>query len=146
MAKKYQVNGMVRLVNRLTMQLMRWNIARPHAYLLTVRGRKTGKEYSVPVTILEQAGKRYLVPPYGEVNWVRNARVAGRVILTRGKYSETCSISQVSPEDSAPVLKEYLTVEPITRPYFDAGPDSPWEAFVADASRHPVFVLEKEIL
>ncbi len=114
-----------------------------HRYLLTVRGRKTGKEYSAPVTLIERSGKRYLVAPYGEMNWVRNARAAGRVTLARGKRSETLSIAQVSPEESAPVLKEYLAVEPITGPYFDARLDSPLEAFVAEAPRHPVFLLLK---
>jgi hypothetical protein len=72
---------------------------------------------------------------------VRNASAAGCVTLARGKRSETLSITQVSPEESAPVLKEYLAIEPITRRYFDAGPDSPLQAFVAEASRRPVFLL-----
>ena len=31
---------------------------------------------------------------------------------------------------------------PITRPFFDAAPDAPIQAFEAEASRHPVFRLE----
>jgi hypothetical protein len=37
------------------------------------------------------------------------------------------------------VLKEYLKQVPIVQPYFDATPDSPLEAYVAEAARHPVF-------
>ena len=140
-ARTYRVNAIVRMVNRLSRALIERGMGPEHRYVLTVRGRKTGKEYSAPVTLIEQGGKRYLVAPYGEMNWVRNARAAGRVTLARGGRSQTLSIVQVSAAESAPVLKAYLAVEPITRPYFDAKPDSPLEAFVAEASRHPVFAL-----
>ncbi len=141
MAKTYHVNSIVRFVNRLSGALIERGMGPKHRYLLTVRGRKTGKAYSAPVTLVERDGKRYLVAPYGEMNWVRNARAAGRVTLTRGKRSETLAISQVSPEESAPVLKAYLVLEPITRPYFDVKPDSPLDEFISEAPRHPVFVL-----
>ncbi len=142
MAKTYRVNFIVRVVNRLSRALIERGMGPKHRHILTVRGRKTDREYSAPVTLVERDGKRYLVAPYGEMNWVRNARAAGRVRLTRGNSSETLSISQVSPEESAPVLKAYLAPEPITRPYFDAKPDSPLEAFIAEAPRHPVFLLK----
>lgn len=142
MLRTYQVNSVVRIVNRLSRALIERGLGPKHRYCLTVRGRKTGKEYSAPVTLVEQDSKRYLVAPYGEMNWVRNARAAGSVTLTRGQSSETLSISQVSSAEGAPVLKAYLALEPITRPYFEAKPDSPFEAFIAEAPRHPVFVLK----
>ena len=37
------------------------------------------------------------------------------------------------------MLKRYATQVPVTRPYFDATPDSPPEAFAAEVRRHPVF-------
>jgi hypothetical protein len=52
MAKQYQVNGMVRFVNRMIARMIRWNIAPAGTYLLTVRGRKTGKEYTAPVLLI----------------------------------------------------------------------------------------------
>jgi len=41
------------------------------------------------------------------------------------------------------VLKKYVTELPITRPYFDARPESPLEAFEAETQRHPVFRLKE---
>jgi hypothetical protein len=93
------------------------------------------------VTLVEEDGQRWLVAPYGEVNWVRNARTAGQVTLTRGHHCETVSIVELSPIEQAPILKEYLRRVPIVRPFFDARVSSPLEAFVAEASRHPVFRL-----
>ena len=45
-------------------------------YLLTVRGRKSGRLRTVPIVLLEQDGKRYLAATYGSVNWVYNLRAA----------------------------------------------------------------------
>ncbi len=81
--------------------------------------------------------------PFGEVNWVRNARIAGQVTLARRGHSETVSIIELGPEESAPVLQKYLTDVPYVQPYFDVQPDSPLEAFVAEAPRHPVFLIQK---
>jgi hypothetical protein len=70
---------------------------------------------------------------------VRNAQGAGQVTLSRGRHTETMAIAERGPEAAAPVLKQYVTELPITRPFFDATPDAPLEAFVAEAHRLPVF-------
>jgi hypothetical protein len=70
---------------------------------------------------------------------VRNARAAGQVTLSRGRHTETVAIAELGPEEAAPVLKQYVTELPITRPFFDAKLDASLEAFVAEAHRHPVF-------
>ena len=137
--KKYQVNMQVKFVNSFMRSLLRMGIGPTHTYLLTVAGRKTGISYSTPVTVVEDGGRRWLVAPYGEVAWVRNARAAGEVLLTRRGRRERVSILSVGAEESAPVLKKYIALEPITRPFFKAGADSPVEAFQAEATKHPVF-------
>ncbi len=139
MAKTYQVTSQARFFNRLFGAFIRLGIAPESNYLLTVRGRKTGKQYSTPVALVEQDGQRWLVSPYGETNWVKNARAAGEVMLSRRGHTETVRIQEAAPEESAPVLKPYLQREALTRPYFDVQPDAPLEAFIAEAPRHPVF-------
>jgi deazaflavin-dependent oxidoreductase (nitroreductase family) len=141
MAKQYEVNSMVRFVNRIMIRLNRWGIAAPNSYVLTVRGRKTGKAYAAPVLLVEENGQRWLVSPYGEVSWVRNARAAGEVTLSRQGRSETLKIREADPQESAPILKHYINREKIVRPYFDVPSNAPLEAFAAEAPRHPVFQL-----
>jgi hypothetical protein len=85
-----------------------------------------------------------LVAPYGEGGWVRNARAAGRVTLSRGGRSERVAIFEVQPAEAAPVLRRYVAQVPITKPYFDVGPDSSLDAFLAEAPRHPVFRVVPE--
>jgi deazaflavin-dependent oxidoreductase (nitroreductase family) len=104
--------------------LLRLGVTPPHTYLLTVRGRKSGRLHSTPVTLVEEAGNRWLVAPYGEVGWVRNARAAEQVALTRSRRLETVRIEELSAEDAAPVLKKYLAQVPVVRPFFDVTPKS----------------------
>lgn len=142
MAAIYRLGAARRLANALIRGLLRLGLGPPRTYLLTVRGRKTGRPLSTPVTLVEAEGRRWLVSPYGEVAWVRNARAAGRVALARGGHGETVTVRELAPTESAPVLKRYVSEVPITRPYFDVRPDSPLDAFVAEAPRHPVFLIE----
>ena len=139
MAKTYKVTPFIRLINRFMRIMIRLGIAPRGTVLLTVKGRKTGKLYSTPVLLVEEGPERWLVSPYGEVNWVRNARAAGQVTLSTRGGSETVPIVELEPEESAPILKTYITQEAIVRPYFDVASNAPVEAFEGEAPRHPVF-------
>ena len=139
MAKRYRLGIGRRLVNRLVRALLALGGRPRHTYLLTTRGHASGKRRSTPVTLVEQEDDRWLVAPYGEVGWVRNARAGGTVTLTRGRRSETVAIVELDRQEAAPVLKAYVARVPITRPFFDAGPTSGLAVFRAEADRHPVF-------
>jgi deazaflavin-dependent oxidoreductase (nitroreductase family) len=113
----------------------------PRSYLLTTRGRKTGRPRTNPVVPVEHGGRRWLVAPYGPVSWVHNARATGRVSLTRRRDTRDYTIREVPPDEAGPVLQRYIRIAPSTRPYFQAGKDSAVGDFVAEADRHPVFEL-----
>ncbi|MFN2237161.1 MAG: nitroreductase family deazaflavin-dependent oxidoreductase, partial [Anaerolineales bacterium] len=89
-------------------------------------------------------GKRWLVSPYGEVNWVKNARAAGEISLLRNGKTDILKIKELSLVESAPILKGYITSQGIVRPYFEVQPDSPLQDFEAEAPYHPVFLLEEK--
>jgi deazaflavin-dependent oxidoreductase (nitroreductase family) len=139
MAWTYRRSPWRRAANALIRALLRVGLAPPRTYLLSVQGRVSGRVYSTPVTLVEGAGERWLVAPYGEVAWVRNARAAGEVRLSRGRRVEVLRIAEASPDVAAPVLRRYAKEVPITRPFFDASPDADLAAFAAEAPRHPVF-------
>lgn len=143
MAATYRLTPTRRAANRLVRLLLRVGLMPGPTYLLAVRGRRTGRLLSTPVTLVEDGGERWLVAPYGDVAWVRSARAAGRVTLTRGRRVEDVAIRELAPADAAPVLRLYVTRVPITRPYFDVTPASPLAAFQTEAPRHPVFRLER---
>jgi deazaflavin-dependent oxidoreductase (nitroreductase family) len=137
----YESSLVKRLFNGLMKAAIRLGIKPKDTWVLSVPGRKTGKVHSTPVTLVEEGGRRWLVAPYGVVDWVKNARAAGKVGLRRGKHAEIVPVRELGPEEAAPVLKMYVERVPHPRPYFDNGPDAPAEAFVAEAGRHPVFLL-----
>jgi len=142
MAKTYHVNFADRMEAALLTTLLRAGVKMGTTSLLTVRGRKSGQPHTVPVVLVEQNGERWLVAPYGVVQWVRNIRAAGTATLTRGRRSETISVTELPQHEAAPVLKEYLLhVSGGVRLYFDAKRDSPLEAFEREAPRHPVFQI-----
>lgn len=138
--KQYQPGRWRRLENVVMSILVRSGVV-PSSYLLTTKGRKTGRLRSNPVTIVEHAGRRWLVAPYGPVSWVRNARAAGHVSLTRRLTTDYYVIREASATEAGLVLRRYLAVATATRDYFDADKDDPVERFVAEADRHPVFEL-----
>jgi deazaflavin-dependent oxidoreductase (nitroreductase family) len=141
MTKTYRLGRARRLINTLATGLLRVGLVGRHTYLLSVTGRRSGQTRSTPVVLLERNG-RWLVSPYGQVNWVLNLRAAGRATLSRGRHHERITVREVGPTESAPVLQEYLARARVCRPFFDASPDSPIDAFVAEAGRHPVFRIE----
>jgi len=113
----------------------------PSTYLLTTRGRKTGRPHTNPVTVVTSDGRRRLVAPYGPVSWVHNARAAGQVTLRRRLQVREYAVREVAAQEAGPVVKHYVRVATATRPYFQATKDAPVGAFVAEANRHPVFEL-----
>ena len=56
--------------------------------LLTVRGRKSGLPRTTPVTICEYGLRRGFISPFGETQWVRNLRAAGRASVRLGSRRE----------------------------------------------------------
>jgi deazaflavin-dependent oxidoreductase (nitroreductase family) len=141
MAKTYRLSFGARLINSMFRLMTRLGLGASYRYILTVPGRKTGRLYSTPVDAIEVEGDRWLVAAYGPVSWVRNARAAGEVTLSRGGQSEKFSAVEPDAQTAVPVLRSYIDQIKVTRPYFDANPDSPDEAIAAELQRHAVFRL-----
>jgi len=139
--KPYRKSYWRRALNALVRPLARLGLTGPRTHLLTVPGRTTGKLWSTPVSIVEDGGERWLVAPYGERNWVKNARVAGWVGLRRGRSDERLAVEELSPADAVPVLRRYYELARVTRPFFDVSVSSTDAEWLAEAPRHPVFRL-----
>lgn len=145
MARMFEMSAPRRAANWTIARMLGLGLPLANSYLLTVPGRKTGTPHTTPVTLVEHDGRRYLVAPYGEVDWVRNARAAGKVTLSRGRVREHVAITELSPEQAAPVLRQYINEVPVVRPYFDADKDSSLAHFEAEAPRKPVFLLGEPV-
>jgi deazaflavin-dependent oxidoreductase (nitroreductase family) len=137
----YRNRPLRRLLNVFVRPLARLGLAGKRVHVLTVVGRKSGKRYSTPVSLVFLDGERWLVAPYGERQWVKNARAAGWVELTRARRTERLRVEEAGPEEAAPVLRAYLRSTPVTAPFFEAKRSSPLEKFAEEAHKHPVFRL-----
>jgi deazaflavin-dependent oxidoreductase (nitroreductase family) len=138
--RTYQRRRFHRFENAFTTALTRAGLV-PHSFVLTTVGRKSGRERHNPVTVVDVDGRRWLVAPYGVVPWVLNARAAGEVRLTRRLTTTGYAVREVGPDEAGRVLKEYVTVASVPRPYFVATVDDPPEAFAREADHHPVLEL-----
>lgn len=141
--KRYRVTWATRLINAPFSWLARRGLGADYRYVVTVKGRKSGRAYSTPVDAIEHDGRRWLVAAYGVTSWVRNARAAGEVQLSRGGEVQRMRVREADPAQAAPVLRRYLELVPVTRPYFAAGPDASLDALAAEAAEHPVFELDQ---
>ena len=113
-----------------------------HNYLLQVRGRKSGRVYSMPVNLLEIDGKKFLIAPRGRTQWVRNAESAGEITLKKGSYRQNFRLRPIPDADKPPLLKLYLDRFSTTvQSYFPVPAGSAHTAFLDFAANYPVFEL-----
>lgn len=113
-----------------------------HNYLLQVRGRKSGRVYSMPVNVLDVGGKRCLVAPRGRTQWVRNAEAAGEITLKKGRYRQSFRLRPIPDSEKPQLLKIYLDQFSTTvQRYFPVQAGSPPESFRDLAPHYPVFEL-----
>jgi deazaflavin-dependent oxidoreductase (nitroreductase family) len=129
-------------VNAVVRPLARAGLTGPRTHLLTVPGRTSGRLYSTPISLVELDGERWAVAPYGERNWVKNARAAGWVEIRRGRLCERLDAEEVTGDDAVRVLRRFYELTLVTRPFFDVTPESTQGEWLAEAPQHPVFRLE----
>lgn len=137
----------VRMANVLTRNLLRAGLpiygpGHSPMYLLTVRGRISGEPRTTPIATIEQDGNRYLMTPYGVVDWVRNLRSAGGATLTCGRRPEKFRAIELPVTEATVVLKRFIeTGNPIGR-FFEIAASASDEEFTRKAGTHPVFLVE----
>jgi deazaflavin-dependent oxidoreductase (nitroreductase family) len=157
MARPYRVTAYVRFSNAINASLVRLGLQMGSTSLLTVRGRKSGRPIKTPISIFVQEGKRYLIAPYGVVNWVRNLRAAGgKATLTRGRRIEKIDAIELEPTAAAPVFREAMRSGPEGIPavfvrmyirftlskYMTIAVDASLEDFEREVLAHPVFLVQ----
>ena len=96
------------VVNRAIRRLARLGLSPKGLRELRVRGRRTREWRTVAVNLLELDGARYLVAPRGTTEWVRNIRAARAGELRVGRRTEGFAIRELTDDEKAPVLREYL--------------------------------------
>jgi deazaflavin-dependent oxidoreductase (nitroreductase family) len=139
MERKHKVSRTERLGNVVARLLIRAGLGPSRMHLITVVGRATGKRRTTPLSVVEIDGQRWLVAPYSRAAWAQNVMASGSAILSRGRVTERVKLEPADAHDSAPVLKAYIRLEPMTRAAFKLDPEAGLEEFEAIAPKHTVF-------
>ncbi len=108
--------------------------------MLETKGRRSGQTRSVPVNIVDYEGRRYLVSPRGESEWVRNVRAAGGQAVFRHGKREPVRLQELPAAERAPIIQKYLAENAMaTKQHFGIDPKSGIAEFERIAALHPVF-------
>jgi deazaflavin-dependent oxidoreductase (nitroreductase family) len=130
--------------NRAVAALTRIGVSVWGSRILHVRGRTTGSWRTTPVNLLRHDGRRYLVAPRGQTQWVRNLRAAGGGELHVGRRVERFTATELPDQVKPPVLRAYLNRWgwEVGR-FFDGVSESADDAALLQiAPEFPVFALE----
>ena len=144
----YRKPGMLtrKLMNPFVVIMMRAGVSVWGSRILEVPGRTSGIPRRTPVNLLEFEGRRYLVSPRGQGQWVKNVRAnAGRLALLLGRRREELSADELPDPEKSPILRAYLRRWKMEVGVFFDGvtADSEEADLERIASDHPVFVLSE---
>jgi len=76
--------------------------------LVTIRGRKSGVDRTTPIAVIEISGRRWIWAPWGEVQWVRNLRAAGRATIEMRGRQEAVTATELDPEERIRFFRDVL--------------------------------------
>src|SRR5688572_9792718 len=131
-----------RIVNRAFGFMVKLGFGLSHNFLQEIRGRKSGRIYSTPVNVLEHNGKRYIVAPRGDTQWVRNVAVNQNATLVKGAKREDIRSRAIAAEAKPEILKAYLDQYKLTvQRYFPIPAGSSAKEFEPLVLRYPVFEI-----
>ena len=106
--RSLQIPWYVKPFNAIARPLLAMGIPMGPNALLTVRGRKSGLPRSTPVTIVEEAGRRWVFGVFGEAEWVRNLRVARRATVTARRRKEDVMAVEQGPDEAIAFFRDGL--------------------------------------
>ncbi|WP_328605093.1 nitroreductase family deazaflavin-dependent oxidoreductase [Amycolatopsis sp. NBC_00345] len=132
-----------RVSNEVVQKLTKLGVSVWGSRVLMVRGRKSGAVREVPVNLLPFEGKRFLVAPRGETQWVRNLRAAGEGQLRVGSRVQTFTYRELADDEKPAVLRRYLKRWKFEVGVFFDGvdADAPEEKLRDIAPGYPVFEI-----
>ncbi|HKS94846.1 MAG TPA: nitroreductase family deazaflavin-dependent oxidoreductase [Terriglobia bacterium] len=76
--------------------------------LVTIRGRKSGLPRTTPLAVIEVGGRRWVWAPWGESQWVRNLRAAGRATIAFRDQTEEVTATELDPTERVGYFRDVL--------------------------------------
>ena len=98
----------VGLFNPIARRLLRGGLPMGPNALLTVRGRSSGLDRTTPVAVASIGGHRWVIATFGDVNWARNLRAAGRATITVNRRPEAVDARELSASEAEAFYRDTL--------------------------------------
>jgi deazaflavin-dependent oxidoreductase (nitroreductase family) len=138
MMQRPRVPRRVRFFGRILKILLVAGIPLGPNRLVTIRGRNSGLPRTTPLAIIAVDGRRWVWAPWGEVQWVRNLRAAGRATIAARGRKEEVSATELDPTQRVGFFRDVLG------PHARGIPLGYWFIRVVDGVDldHPVEVAE----
>jgi len=76
--------------------------------LVTIRGRKSGLPRTTPLAVIAVNGRRWVWSPWGESQWVRNLRAAGRATIAARGRTEEVTATELDPTERVEYFRDVL--------------------------------------
>ena len=139
----------VALFNPIARRLLRGGIPLGPNALLTVRGRTSGLDRTTPVAVVSIDSRRWVIATFGETNWARNLRAAGKATVTLNRRAEPVAARELSATEAEAfyrdTLKPFVSSIPLGLGRFMLGSLLGAKEMLTDpqaaALHHPVFEL-----
>lgn len=98
----------ISIFNALSRPLLAAGIPMAFNGLITVAGRKTGVPRTTPIAIIRVGDRRWVWSPWGETNWVKNLRAAGRASITFRRRQQAVRADELTPNQRIGYFRDVL--------------------------------------
>jgi deazaflavin-dependent oxidoreductase (nitroreductase family) len=100
--------AMIRRSGPITSRLLRFGLPMGPNRVLTIRGRVSGRPLNVPLAVLEEGDRRWVIGTFGETNWVRNLRANPDVELRYGSRTEPVRAVELGRAEAEAFFRDTL--------------------------------------
>jgi deazaflavin-dependent oxidoreductase (nitroreductase family) len=76
--------------------------------LVTIRGRKSGMPRTAALAVVDVSGRRWVWAPWGEVQWVRNLRAAGRATVEVRRRKQEVTATELDEAGRVAFFRDVL--------------------------------------
>jgi deazaflavin-dependent oxidoreductase (nitroreductase family) len=101
------------IFNPIATRLLRAGMPMGFNGLITVAGRRSGLPRTTPVAVIEHGDRRWVWCPWGESNWVRNLRAAGRGTIAVRRRDEAVRARELDRDERVRFFRDVL--HPVVR-------------------------------
>jgi deazaflavin-dependent oxidoreductase (nitroreductase family) len=98
----------VRLFSQILKFLMEHGVPLGPNRVVLIRGRTSGQVRPTPIAVLRVEGRRFVWAPWGEVNWVRNLRAAGRATIVERHDREDVTATELDAAQRVEFFRDIL--------------------------------------